>query len=477
MRLVRRCELTRFGQDHDFNAIRSVADFQERVPLRWYEDFWNDYWRADFPILENCTWPGRIPYFAQTSGTTTGVTKHIPCSREMLRANRRAAWRVLLFHLHNRPESSILGGRCLMLGGSTNLRREAEGVRSGDLSGIAANEIPWWGRPYVFPPVELALLTDWEEKIEQVARLSLKEEIRSISGTPNWLLILFDKLSELRQDLEPCLASYFPRLELLIHGGINFRPYEKRFAELLEGSRAELREVYPASEAFVAIADRGKDEGLRLLVDNGVFYEFVPTEELDAEAPTRHWLGTIQTGLEYAVILNTCAGAWGYVLGDTVRFLETDPPRLLVTGRTSYTLSAFGEHLINAEIEEAVAFAAGAIGASVVDYTVAAVFPEEAGATGRHHYLVEFAERRPPADRIARFGEALDEHLCALNTDYREHRAKGYGLSPPLVDALAPGAFKAWMKSRGRLGGQNKVPRVVNDAQLFANLKTFLERA
>jgi len=201
-----------------------------------------------------------------------------------------------------------------MLGGSTNLRREAAGVRSGDLSGIAANEIAWWGRPYVFPPVELALLTDWEEKIEQIARLALKEEIRSISGTPNWLLILFDKLSELRQDLEPCLASYFPRLELLIHGGINFRPYEKRFAELLEGSRAELREVYPASEAFVAIADRGKDEGLRLLVDNGVFYEFVPTEELDAEAPTRHWLGTIQTGLEYAVILSTCAGAWGYVL-------------------------------------------------------------------------------------------------------------------------------------------------------------------
>ena len=189
----------------------------------------------------------------------------------------------------------------------------------------------------------------------RLARLSLEEDIRAISGTPNWLLILFDKLAELCPDREPRLRNYYPGLEMLVHGGVDFKPYAKRFTELLEGSRAELREVYPASEAFIAIADRGPGEGLRLIVDNGVFFEFVPAKELSASNPTRHWLGNAEPGIEYAVVVSTCAGAWAYVLGDTVKFLELDPPRILVTGRTSYVLSAFGEHLIGSEIEEAIA--------------------------------------------------------------------------------------------------------------------------
>jgi hypothetical protein len=271
-------------------------------------------------------------------------------------------------------------------------------------------------------------------------------------------------------------VNYYPRLELLVHGGIDFKPYAKRFSELLEGSRAELREVYAASEAFIAIADRDQGEGLRMIVDNGVFYEFVPTEELNASAPTRHWLATVETGIDYAVVLSTCAGAWGYILGDTVQFVEVDPPRIRVTGRTSYVLSAFGEHLIDAEIEEAVAVAANAIDAAVADYCVAPVYPKS-GEKGGHHYVIEFAGRLPGAKCVAAFRDALNGRLRALNADYKTQRAGDYGLQAPEVEAVPPGTFRAWMKSRGQLGGQHKVPRIINDAALFEKLTAFLSHA
>jgi len=469
--LVRRAASTRFGRDHGFASITSVQDFQHQVPLRRYEDFWSDYWKAEFPKLDDCSWPGEIPYFALTAGTTTGVTKYIPCSREMLDANFRAAQDILFHHLLNRPKSRILGGKGFILGGSTDLHEEAPEVFSGDLSGIEANEIPWWVRPYAFPPRELALLADWKEKIDKVARLSLEENITAISGTPNWLLVLFDKLAELRPSEEQQLCNCYPNLELLVHGGVDFRPYAQRFVELLEGSRTELREVYPASEAFVAIADRGSGEGLRLIVDNGVFFEFVPTEELGGADPTRHWLGNAETELDYAVVVSTCAGAWAYILGDTVRFLELDPPRILVTGRTSYVLSAFGEHLISSEIEQAVAAAAAAINANVTDYCVAPSFPERTGDKGRHHYVVEFIEGRPAPDQIAAFATTLDTRLGELNVDYQQLRKGDYALRAPRIDVIAPGSFAAWMKSRGQLGGQHKVPRIINDAALFTSLR------
>ena len=471
--LVREAASTRFGRDHHFASIRSVKEFQDRVPIRTYEDLWNGYWKAEFPELNDCTWPGTIPYFALTAGTTTGATKHIPCSREMLDANFRAAQDILFHHLLNRPTSRILGGKAFILGGSTDLREELPGIYSGDLSAIEANEIPWWLRPYTFPPRDLALLTDWREKVDRLARQSLEEDIRAISGTPNWLLILFDKLAELRPHREPRLRNYYPALEMLVHGGVDFKPYAKRFAELLEGSSAELREVYPASEAFIAIADRRPGEGLRLIVDNGVFFEFVPAKDLNTTNPVRHWLGNAELGIDYAVVLSTCAGAWAYVLGDTVRFLELDPPRILVTGRTSYVLSAFGEHLIGSEIEEAIAFAANTIDAHVVDYCVAPSFPESAGRKAVHHYVVEYAGRPPQASQLAAFAVALDARLCALNADYKQYRAGDYGLQAPTIEAVAPGSFAAWMKSRGKLGGQHKVPRIINNAELFASLREF----
>ncbi|HEY1719714.1 MAG TPA: GH3 auxin-responsive promoter family protein [Magnetospirillaceae bacterium] len=476
LRLVKRAAPTKFGRAHDFGSIRSVADFQARVPLRRYEDFWRDWWKDAFPILTDITWPGRIPFFAATSGTTTGNTKYIPVSRAMNKSNRRAALDLLAHHLTARPQSRIFGGRNFMLGGSTNLSQQAPGIRSGDLSGIAAQTVPRWARPRFFPPLRYALMDDWEKKIEALARLSLDANIVNLGGTPSWVLLLFERLAALQPDRPKRVASWYPDLELYTHGGVAFDSYRPRFKDLFKGSHAELREVYPASEGFVAVADRGEGEGMRLLADNGLFFEFVPVEEIDAPNPTRHWVDTIETGVNYAIILSTCAGLWSYVIGDTVRFVDRAPLRLLVTGRLTYMLSAFGEHLIGAELEAGISTAAQAVQRTVRDWTVTARMPEAiSSGRGGHLYIVEFdSATDDDEDALVRFAKALDADLIARNLDYAAHRSGGFGMDTPVVRAAPPGTFAAWMKSRGMLGGQNKVPRVIRDAALFQSLERML---
>jgi hypothetical protein len=474
MSLVRLAENTRFGRAHGFDGIRSVADFQAAVPLRHYEDFWGEWWQRDFPRLTDVSWPGTVPFYALTSGTTTGVTKYIPCTHEMNASNRKVTADLVSYHLSNRPRSRLLGGQNFMLGGSTDLRELAPGVYAGDLSGITAGVIPWWARPRYFPPRELEYLTDWEEKIARLAPLSLHQDIRSISGMPNWLLILFDRIAGLRRQAPHRLVDYWPNLELVVHGGVNFAPYRSLFWEWLEESHAETREVYAASEGFLAVADRDDGEGMRLSLDAGLFYEFVPLEELEVDNPTRHWIGTVEPDVNYAVVVSTCAGLWSYVLGDTVRFVDLDPPRVLVTGRVSYGLSAFGEHLIDEEIENAVTQAAANIGERVVDYAVGAAFPGEGEPVGGHLYIVEFTRKLPEPGALASFVDKLDAALSETNEDYAAHRAGDFGLRAPRVQAVAPGTFARWMKARGQLGGQHKVPRVINDPELFENLCNFV---
>jgi hypothetical protein len=476
--LVAKAQDTRFGRNHSFAEIRSVRDFQERVPLRKYDSFWADYWQPSFPVIVNATWPGTVPYFAVTSGTTTGVTKYIPCTEPMIASNIRAGTDLLMFHTVNRPHSRVLAGANFMLGGTTRLTQLAPGVQAGDISGILAGRIPWWAKGRHFPPDSIGAIPDWEERIEALAKAISRADIRSVSGTPSWLLILFDRLAALRPGSERRLAAFFPNLELLVHGGVSFAPYRPLFADLLRGSHAETREVYPASEGFMALADRGDGEGLRLMLDTGLFYEFVPVEELDSSTPTRHWIGTAQKDVNYAMVLSTCAGIWGYIVGDTVRFVDLDPPRILVTGRTSYMLSAFGEHLIGEEIETSVARAAAAAGARINDYAVGALFPEKEGDLGRHLFIVEFtaesAREGGKEERLETFAQVLDQSLAALNDDYRTHRERDYAMKAPKVHALKPGAFAAWMKSRGQLGDQHKVPRIINDQDLFQNLRDFV---
>lgn len=470
LHLMRRAQHTGFGRAHGFAHIDSVAAFQAQVPLRRYEDFWREWWQPAFPMLTNVTWPGRIPYFAVSSGTTTGNNKYIPVSRQMLRSNEHAVLDMFTHHLAARPDSRVLEGRNFMIGGSTDLARLAPGVFAGDLSGIAAYEVPWWARRRYFPPRRLALINDWDRKLELIAPASLRANIRSISGTPSWVLPFFARLRELRPELPMRSTSWYPHLELFIHGGVSFAPYRSQFESVFAGSRVDMREVYPASEGFIAVADRSYGEGMRLIADNGSFFEFAPVDEIDSPHPTRHWLADVECGVNYAVVLSSNAGLFGYVLGDTIRFVQRTPPRLLVTGRLSYSLSAFGEHLIGEELEASVQSAAQQVGEQAVEFSVAPVFPSDADARGGHSFVVEFTTALDPAT-VARFATALDAALTAENADYAAHRQ---AMRAPVVMAVTQGGFAAWMRQRGKAGGQNKVPRVIHDAALFGSLQAFM---
>lgn len=468
LKLVRRAAGTRFGKDHDFTSIKSVADFQARVPLRTYEQMWTEYWQPAFPNLEGVSWPGPVPYLTLSSGTTSGASKYLPLTKEMRRSNVRAALTTLSLHAAANPKSKFFAGTSLMLGGSSDLQEEAPGIYSGDLSGVIAKTMPAWAKPFAFPPDEIALMSDWDAKLHRIAEASLDRSVRVITGTPSWVLILLERVAQLRAQKGEA-GKLYPELSLYVHGAVNFAPYRERFNRLFEGQGVDFREVYPASEGFVAIADRGPGEGLRLLCDNGIFFEFVPLDELGSANPTRHWVKTIQPEIDYAVVMSTNSGLFSYVIGDTVRFVTTNPPRLLITGRTSYMLSAFGEHLIAEEIESAVAKAAGERGLNVTDYSVGPIFPAPDSDVGGHLYVIEF-ETQPDAATVASFGEAVDTELKRMNDDYRAHRA---GMFPPRFHAVPPGTFMDWMRARGRLGGQNKVPRIITKADLLQNLRDF----
>ena len=475
--LLRRARDTRFGEAFGFAGIGDVAAFQRRVPLLRHEDLWRDWWQPRFPRLVDATWPGLIPFFALTSGTTGARSKRIPVSAAMVRANRRAALDLLTFHLAARPASRILGGRSFLLGGSTALGPLAPGVAEGDLSGIAAATVPPWARRRVFPPPRLALSADWERKIAALAPLSLGADVRAFSGTPSWMLLFLERLAALHPERGARLAAFYPALELLVHGGVGWAPYRARFAAWLEGGGAETREVYPASEGFLAAADRGPDEGLRLILDNGIFFEFVRPGAVADANPDRRWINDAEEGRDYALVLSTNAGLWSYVLGDVVRLLSRRPPRIAVRGRLAQDLSVFGEHLAAAELDAAIAAAARALGGAVRDYAACARFPAADRARGGHLFLVEW-EAGPGAGcpEPARFAALLDAALAAGNEDYATHRAGDYGLAAPEVRLAPPGFFAAWLAGRGRLGGQNKVPRVLADADLAADLERFLAR-
>lgn len=463
--LLHRARDTPFGRRHGFAGIRGVAAYQAQVPLRGYEAFWRDWWQPAFPHLRGVTWPGRIPFLALSSGTSGGPTKYIPVSTATLAANQDAALDALMFHVAAHPDSRLLAGRNLLLGGSTALERLAPHVQAGDLSGIAAARIPPWARGRSAPSAAVALLGDWPRKIDAIARLSLREPITSISGTPSWLLLLFERVAALRPSAGRHLAALLPHLELIVHGGVGMAPYQDQFGAWMAGSRIATREVYAASEGFVAAADAGPGDGMRLLADRGLFFEFIPTPQWDGPAPERHWLGTACAGVDYALAVTSASGLWGYLLGDTVMFDRMDPPRLRVTGRTGWSLSVAGEHVTGGELDRAVAAAAHAVGASVRDYAAAPVPPDAGDPRGGHLFLVEAA-----ALPLERFAHALDAALAAGNADYAAHRADGYGMRPPLVRAVPPGGFEAWMASRGKLGGQHKVPRVIDDPALLATL-------
>jgi hypothetical protein len=474
LRLVRFAQSTAFGRDHDFAGVRTVADYQSRVPVRDYDAFWDGYWKAVYPRLQGVTWPDFIPYYALSSGTTTGTTKYIPISRQMVRSNQKAAFTTTALFRHAHPDAKLFTGKFFFLGGSTDLRHQEDGSLAGDLSGIAAKEVADALRPYSFPPLELGLVSDWEVKLGLLAEAAVKEPITAVSGVPSWVKILFDRVKLITG--KSTVAEVWPTLRLVVHGGTKFDPYRELFVREIGSDAVKFCEVYPCSEGFVATEDP-RHRLLRLVPDHDIFFEFIPVEEFTEDGkpparPTRHTLRTLEVGVQYAVVLTTCAGLWSYLVGDTVTFESKSPPLLRFTGRTKYFLSAFGEHLIQEEIDKAVAHAAKACGADAIDFHVGPLFPERPGEVGRHLYLIEFAGR-PPAD-MGQFVDVLDAELARLNEDYAAHRVGDLTMLRPEVRVVPAGGFAEWMKARGKFGGQNKVPRMDNSGTLTGQLAGWL---
>src|SRR5262245_9625011 len=458
--LVRRARATRFGRDHRFEQVRNVEEYQAAVPVRCAGGFGRTCEQHTFPWWAGTTWPDLIPYFALSSGTTTGTTKYLPISKEMLASNRKAAYTTVALVRHAYPDGKLFNGRFFFLGGNTELRRESNGSRSGDLSAISTIEFSPLGRPYSFPPLELAAIGDWTVKVRRLAEASAKQPITAISGVPAWLQSLFRHLKDVTGKRR--VADVWPMLRMVVHGGTKFDAYRAEF-------RAEVPpdchfcEVYPASEGFVATEDP-RYQLLRVVPDHDIFFEFVPMTEfeegkLKTDRPVRNTLATAETGVEYAVAVTTCAGLWSYLIGDTVTFERRDPPLIRFTGRTKYYLSAFGEHLIEDEITRAVAEAAGATGVRTSEWHVGPVFPTDPKKPGHHRYLIEF-ETSP--HELPRFIDTLDAALRRLNEDYDAHRHGDLSMLRPEVQVVRPGGFERWMIAHGKRPPQHKVPKMDN---------------
>ncbi len=458
LRLVRAARDTEFGLAHGFHRVRSFDDYRERVPLRDYIGFkhWLDAAAAGGADV---TWPGRAPYWVKTSGTTAG-DKAIPVTAEAFRAHRRGGWDALLMAAERVGGAALLGGPMLFLGGSTALAPAPGGALVGDLSGVVVHRLPPGLRGRYSPGEPVASIPDWETRLAGIARLVEGQDLRLLSGMPSWMLVLFERVARDREAAGRtlrALGDLWPRLGVFVHGGVSFAPYRAVFEEWM-GRALEYVEVYPASEGFVGVQTE-RTGGLTLMLDYGVVHEFIPVEDVGSVRPRRYTAAEVAVGRSYAIALTTPAGLWSYLLGDTVRFTATDPPRLVITGRTRHYVNAFGENVIVEEVERALLAACRETAAEVAEFTVAPRFPSAGEPRGGHEWLVEF--RVGPRDREA-FVQRLDRELAALNTDYRTKRRGDVGMVAPRLVEVWPGGFHRWLASRGKLGDQHKVPRVTN---------------
>jgi hypothetical protein len=460
---------TEFGLAHGFRGVRSVAEYQARVPLRDYGQLrpWLERAAAG---EESVVWPGRCREWVKTSGTTAG-DKVIPVTPEAFASHQKGGWDALLRAAGLAGGGqSLMGGPMLFLGGSTRRNPLGEGTQVGDLSGLVASRLPWGFRGRYSPGPACAAIPNWEERLEAIAVVAATQDIRLLSGMPSWLVILFERIAR-HAEAEGgrrlrSLGQLWPQLQVLIHGGVAFAPYADVFEEWL-GRRVPRVEVYPASEGFVGVQTEAVG-GLTLMLDYGIFYEFVPVEDLGAESPRRHTVANVELGRPYAVVMSTPAGLWAYALGDTVRFIARDPLRFLITGRTRHYVNAFGENVIVEEVERALVRACRRTEAEVVEFTVAPRWPAAGEPRGGHEWLVEF--RVPPTEPDD-FARILDEALATLNTDYRTKRSGSVGMVAPTVTALPVGTFHRWMRKTGRLGDQHKVARVTNDRAIANALR------
>jgi len=462
--LIAQAQSTTFGKDHNFSKIKSYEDFKKQVPIRDYEAL-KPYVEKVISGESDVLWKGKPLYFAKTSGTTSGV-KYIPLTKESMPMHISAARNALLMYIAETKKADFVNGKMIFLQGSPVLD-EKNGIKTGRLSGIAAHYIPSYLTKNRLPSWETNCIEDWETKIEAIVDETINENMTLISGIPSWVQMYFEKLVE-RSGKK--VGDIFPNFNLFVYGGVNFEPYRNKFEDLI-GRKVDTIELFPASEGFFAYQDSQNEKGMLLLVDNGMFYEFIPSEEFFQENPTRISLADVKIGVNYVLILNTNAGLWGYDIGDTVEFVSINPPRIKVTGRIKHFISAFGEHVIGSEVENAINSQTTGTTIAINEFTVAPQITPESGLP-YHEWFIEFDSKPEDLDY---FAHKIDVALQQQNSYYFD-LISGKILKTLKITLIEKGGFNKYMKSIGKLGGQNKVPRLSNDRKIADELIKFEEK-
>ena len=461
--LINKAKHTEIGNQYDFNSIKTYTDFAERIPVTTYEDNESNYERAR-KGESNIFWPTPIKWFAKSSGTTNAKSKFLPVSNESLEECHYAASKDLLcLYLNNNPDSELFLGKSLRLGGSKELYKE-NGTVFGDLSAILIDNMPFWAEFSSTPSNEVSLMPDWETKMQAIVDKTINENVTSLLGVPSWVLVLLNQVIETTGKNN--LFEIWPNLEVYFHGGVSFDPYLEQYKKLLPKNNFLYYETYNASEGFFAIQDRNNSKELLLMLDYGIFYEFIPMDTYDSTEEIIIPLSEVKLGKNYAIVITTNAGLWRYKIGDTVRFTSINPFRIKVTGRTKHHINVFGEELIIENAEAALRKAAKLTHSEIIDYTAGPIFME-GKEKGAHEWIIEF--KKYPDD-IDTFNQLLDAFLQEVNSDYEAKRYRNITLKFPKIHTARKDLFKDWLKQNDKLGGQHKIPRLSNSREFLEEL-------
>lgn len=455
---------TEWGKKHGYQDIRNVQAYQERVPVSTYEDL--------FPYIErvmkgeqNLLWPSAVSWFAKSSGTTNARSKYIPVSQEALEeCHYKGGKDMISIYVNNYPDTRVFSGKGLSIGGNLQPNPYGSKGRCGDVSAVITQNLPLWAEAVRTPPLKIALMDKWDEKIERMVEVTTKENVTSISGVPTWTYVLLNRILEVTGKRD--ITEVWPNLELFNHGAVAFGPYRQLFKNLIPSGRMRYLELYNASEGFFGIQDQKDSEEMLLMLDYGVYFEFIPADQVEQEHPRALTLEEVELDKNYALVISTNAGLWRYSIGDTIKFTSLSPYRIKISGRTKHFINAFGEEVIVENAEAAVTRACAETGAIITNFTAAPVYFEGKNRGG-HQWLIEFS-RQP--DDISAFTRILDQTLRDVNSDYDAKRQQDLALQAPLITVAPPGTFLHWMRQKGKLGGQHKVPRLSNSREFLEEM-------
>lgn len=466
-RLVAAGKETEYGKKHGFESIKNADDFRKAVPLNDYESLKKYILRVK-QGEQNILWNTDIKWFAKSSGTTSDKSKFIPVSKESLEeCHYKGGKDLLSIYFNAHEDSKLFDGKGLVIGGSSEVNQFSKNSYYGDLSSIIIKNLPVWAEYVRTPSIDITLMPNWEEKLEKIAEAGIKEDVTSIAGVPSWNLTVINRIMEITGAQN--MLEIWPNFELYGHGGVNFTPYRERFQELFPSDNICYQETYNASEGFFGLQDRfdGSND-LLLMLDYGIFYEFLPLDQLNSKSPQTLLLSEVELDKDYAMVITTNAGLWRYMLGDTVRFTTLHPYRIKISGRTKYFINAFGEELVAENAEAALKLACDKTGATINEYTAGPYFDKSGGG---HEWIIEF-EKQP--EDLNFFTDVLDNGLKSVNSDYEAKRFNNYNMKPPVLHSVEKGSFYNWLKSKGKLGGQNKVPRLANNRKILDDVKHVL---